>query len=48
MFEELSILIHLTFVQGKMGPTGVKGFLGVKGPPVSKQLTDQVITKVII
>lgn len=24
-----------------MGPRGLKGVLGVKGPPVSKQLVDQ-------
>lgn len=29
-----------------MGPRGVKGFLGVKGPPVSKQLIDQVMNQI--
>lgn len=28
-----------------MGPIGVKGHIGVKGPPVSEQLVDQFVIR---
>lgn len=29
-----------------MGPRGLKGVLGVKGPPVSKKVVDQVVIQI--
>lgn len=33
--KSIKLYIYVSSPQGKMGPGGVKGVLGVKGPPVS-------------
>lgn len=35
------VLISVFAPQGKLGPLGVKGLLGIKGPPVSEGLVQK-------